>query len=718
MSEGGVAHTVILCIVILLLVIILGILVIYILLLKYRETFREHDVECQRCPHQHSAQHLSGIVSSLMNFPRHRSAWSHTINPAYVPDDDDDDDVKSMKPNEINSPFQDEQVGTCCTDTVSDEEVNVVNNAEVLSPSNCLSGRYDIQLSELRLRNMKESKTSKVDSKLVVFISREIDHMGGHLVLDKMGISLFVPPCAIPQGQKEVIQLVLDWDLSDFPSMEPSQTIISPVVHCGPHGLRLSKPAVLSFMHCAEDVQDIVVMSSETHLTHPKDWRPISRRKKRGGKNKYDLLANQCQIYLSHFSLYTCLAEGTETRKWIQLVAFGGKQTDGGLFQVFVYMLNNTPCALQFATQQQAEYDSVPLRCPLEFLFDALGGDLIFKLSHLGVGWTCEGNKVEERGLFPDIWQGKCNSVSFVFKHENPSVNDINFNIDVFQKDKEHEKRSMQIMKEMPKPRRPQDIRHFRHSTTNVNVFAHDSRHHLPREGLDSGIHSETTSSKSVVIERYHKEPGSRLNDTKDGAESCDDFQDFREIDRFSLRNFGDESHELDDEERSTTSDGPTEQDDARYSSCMQKQTGPSHSSPAQIININVTPRVQPPPNPVDVLPNSGDQSCRFFPHSLRVELGRLLDPPNLLGNDWRALAESLGIDSRINWLETLPSPTYRLLDVAQQQGFDFNWLVDVLSAVSRVDAAEVARRYCVSDCASDDCIEHTNAIHHMEATA
>ncbi|XP_072163954.1 netrin receptor UNC5B-a-like [Diadema setosum] len=708
MSEGGVAHTVILCIVILLLAIIVGILVIYILLLKYRETFRKHDVECQRCPHQHSAQHLSGIVSSL-------------INPAYVPDDDDDDDVGIAQTEkfQIDSPLQDEQVGTCCTDTTSDEEVNAVNDAEVLSPSNCLSGRYDHQLSELRLRNMKESKRSEVDSKVVVFISREIDHMGGHLVLDKMGISLFVPPCAIPQGQKEVIQLVLDWDLSDFPSMAPSQTIISPVVHCGPHGLRLSKPAVLSFMHCAEDVQDIVVMSSETHLTHPKDWRPISRRKKRRGKNKYDLLANQCQIYLSHFSLYTCLAEGTETKKWIQLVAFGGKQTDGGLFQVFVYMLNNTPCALQFATQQQAEYNSVPLRCPLEFLYDALGGDLIFKLSHLGVGWTCEGNKLEERGLFPDIWQGKCNCVSFVFKHENPSVSDINFNVDVFQKDKEHEKRSMQIMKEMPKLRRPQDVQHVRRNTTNVNVITHDARHHPATEGRDSGIHSETTSVKSVVIERYHKEPGSRRNDTEDGAESCDDLPDFREIDRFSLHDLGDESHELDDEQRSTTSDGPTEQDDARYSSCMQQQTGPSHSSPTHIIIDVQTQRVPPPPNPVDVLPNSGDQACRFFPHRLRVELGLLLDPPNPLGNDWRALAASLEMDRHINWLETLPSPTNTLLDLAQQRGFDFTWLVDVLSAVSRVDAAEVARRYCVSDCASDDCIEHTNAIHHsMEATA
>ena len=437
-----------------------------------------HDPETPSSP-------LQNTIRDLMNYQNIRLTQGK-INPVFDPDclveesrmqhGEERTLVTPMEPARSEEPFP----GT----------------DEIISPEHCLSGRFDRNLVELLRTDMKESVTVEVDSKLLVFMSRELDASGGHLVLDKMGISLFVPPCAIPAGRKEVIYLVLVWDLSDFPAMTDKQTIISPVVHCGPFGMKLEKQAVLSFMHCAKDPNDIMVMSSQTHLMHEKDWRVMKKQTKRGAL-QFSLLPNQCQVYLSHFSLFTCLAEGPETKKWIQLVAFGGSMKVGGHYQIFVYMLNNTPCALQFAAQQQAKHKCFQIRCPLEFLFDARRGDLIFKLEHLSAGWTSVGRKWEERGLVAEIWQGKCGNVSFVFNHENPLVTNLTFNMEIFQKDLEHEKRCLQVALNMPGDKPIQANQHSVSNVTNVNVKVLQD-HGVAQSSIDSVAPSKNVSTVST----------------------------------------------------------------------------------------------------------------------------------------------------------------------------------------------------------------------------
>ena len=62
-----------------------------------------------------------------------------------------------------------------------------------------------------------------------------------------------IPPGAVPPGQRQPVSLVLNWDLGDNPEMDNRQSLVSPLVYCGPHGLRLDRPCVLSFKHCAFD---------------------------------------------------------------------------------------------------------------------------------------------------------------------------------------------------------------------------------------------------------------------------------------------------------------------------------------------------------------------------------------------------------------------------------------------------------------------------------
>lgn len=167
------------------------------------------------------------------------------------------------------------------------------------------------------------SKTIIVQNKEVVFISRRVTEKGDNLVLDKMGISLFVPPGAVKCGEMRTIVLVLNWDLGDNPSMTEKQALVSPVVYVGPHDLKLDKPCTLSFKHCSFDTRHITVMKSETELIEQKEWMKHCSADKESGECV--LTPDECQLKINSFTLYTCLQSpngSDESKKWLQVAAF------------------------------------------------------------------------------------------------------------------------------------------------------------------------------------------------------------------------------------------------------------------------------------------------------------------------------------------------------------------------------------------------------------
>ena len=169
----------------------------------------------------------------------------------------------------------------------------------------------------------QRSQTITVQNKEVVFIARRVSNKGDNLVLDKMGVSLVVPPGAIKEGEVKTIVLVLNWDLSDNPNMTEKQALISPVVYVGPHDLKLEKQCTLCFKHCSFDTRQIKVMKSETELTESKEWNEYCNVQDETGLCV--LTPDECQLRIDRFTLYTCLQSPTDTedcRKWLQVAAF------------------------------------------------------------------------------------------------------------------------------------------------------------------------------------------------------------------------------------------------------------------------------------------------------------------------------------------------------------------------------------------------------------
>ena len=103
---------------------------------------------------------------------------------------------------------------------------------------------------------------------------------GGKCVLKKMGICLIVPENALEKETK--IFIGLSKNGNDIPPQGPNGGYMySPVIVCGPHGLKFQVPIYLIFRHSlvlssTEDVQIPGFFRSETILCETSDWKPYS----------------------------------------------------------------------------------------------------------------------------------------------------------------------------------------------------------------------------------------------------------------------------------------------------------------------------------------------------------------------------------------------------------------------------------------------------------
>ena len=78
-----------------------------------------------------------------------------------------------------------------------------------------------------------------------------VDHNGGKFTISDTGVSLIVPPQAIPEGHTEGIFIAIMNQEKEHPQITSKESLLSPVVKCGPNGLKFERPVILSLPHCA-----------------------------------------------------------------------------------------------------------------------------------------------------------------------------------------------------------------------------------------------------------------------------------------------------------------------------------------------------------------------------------------------------------------------------------------------------------------------------------
>lgn len=128
------------------------------------------------------------------------------------------------------------------------------------------------------------------DGHTVVATARGVfNSNGGVLSSIETGVSIIIPQGAIPEGIEQEIYFKVCRDNSILPPLdkEKGETLLSPLVMCGPHGLKFLKPVELRLPHCASMTPD----------GDPKTW----QNKCLPGDPNYLVGANCVSVLIDHF---------------------------------------------------------------------------------------------------------------------------------------------------------------------------------------------------------------------------------------------------------------------------------------------------------------------------------------------------------------------------------------------------------------------------------
>ncbi|KAK5608879.1 Tight junction protein ZO-1 [Crenichthys baileyi] len=125
---------------------------------------------------------------------------------------------------------------------------------------------------------------------------------GGVLSSIETGVSIIIPQGAIPDGVEQEIYFKVCRDNSILPPLdkEKGETLLSPLVMCGPHGLKFLKPVELRLPHCASMTPDgwsFALKSSDSSSGDPKSW----HNKSLPGDPNYLVGANCVSVLIDHF---------------------------------------------------------------------------------------------------------------------------------------------------------------------------------------------------------------------------------------------------------------------------------------------------------------------------------------------------------------------------------------------------------------------------------
>ncbi|XP_071948780.1 uncharacterized protein [Antedon mediterranea] len=149
-----------------------------------------------------------------------------------------------------------------------------------------------------------------------------VDSTGGMLHLKEADIKLEIHSEAI-EGKKVKVTLEHCFEETDMPVLHPRETIISPIVKCGPEGTIFNKPCLLSFPHDAvnEENWEFTLLVKDRIQD---DWKQIALKSDEKDVH-FTLSKGLCCITLNHFTWYTLRGLGKLFRgmKKMSLLVFG-----------------------------------------------------------------------------------------------------------------------------------------------------------------------------------------------------------------------------------------------------------------------------------------------------------------------------------------------------------------------------------------------------------
>ncbi|XP_031316980.1 netrin receptor UNC5B [Camelus dromedarius] len=250
--------------------------------------------------------------------------------------------------------------------------------------------------------------------------------LGGRLSIPGTGVSLLVPNGAIPQGKFYEMYLLINKAENTLPLLEGTQTVLSPSVTCGPTGLLLCRPVILTVPHCAEvSAGDwIFQLKTQAHQGH---WEEVVTLDEETLNTPCycQLEARSCHILLDQLGTYVFTGESYSRSavKRLQLAIFAPALCTSLEYSLRVYCLEDTPVALKEVLELERTLGGYLVEEPKPLLFKDSYHNLRLSLHDIPhAHWRSKLLAKYQEIPFCHIWSGSQKALHCTFTLERHSL--------------------------------------------------------------------------------------------------------------------------------------------------------------------------------------------------------------------------------------------------------------------------------------------------------
>ncbi|XP_049589011.1 netrin receptor UNC5A isoform X4 [Syngnathus scovelli] len=182
--------------------------------------------------------------------------------------------------------------------------------------------------------------------------------LGGRLTIPNTGISLLIPPEAIPRGKIYEIYLTVQKKEDLRLPLAGCQTLLSPVVSCGPPGVVLSRPVILSMDQCSDACLDNWAVRLKKQ-TYESAWEDVLLMGEELASDPYycQLEAETCQLFSEQLGTFALVGESLHmgAAKRLRLVLFSDTYCSTLEYNIRVYCMDDTQDVFKEVMQMERQ---------------------------------------------------------------------------------------------------------------------------------------------------------------------------------------------------------------------------------------------------------------------------------------------------------------------------------------------------------------------------
>lgn len=182
--------------------------------------------------------------------------------------------------------------------------------------------------------------------------------LGGRLTIPNTGISLLIPPEAIPRGKIYEIYLTVQRKEDLRLPLAGCQTLLSPVVSCGPPGVVLSRPVILSMDHCSDACLDNWAVRLKKQ-NYEGAWEDVLLMGEEPLSEPYycQLEAETCRLFSEQLGTFTLVGESLHmgAAKRLRLVLFSDAYCSTLEYNIRVYCMDDTQDVFKEVMQMERQ---------------------------------------------------------------------------------------------------------------------------------------------------------------------------------------------------------------------------------------------------------------------------------------------------------------------------------------------------------------------------